>query len=397
MTPNAPMTREEVDRVLRDLGGAHDRVAASLYAIDTHPTHEFLRTTALSGATKALWTVTRPQVDGAWARFGALHDLLDQARTVRSGRTRPDLLQLTALLRDPSLALDADGLPVTEAAAVVADRVTPTALADRLELACHDVLSTLSTVGDAVTRIADGLADLDRKLTGARAELAALGPVPALPAELARLDTRLAQLRAAALADPMGTGLEHNQVRALTTAVGAATERLAELSRLRATIPGQFAALEHDLDALAVAEAAIGPLYATATAKIRDPHLPAATPAEPALRRRLDELVERGRDERWPELVTALPALATSVTAALADARACHDFASGLLARRDELRGRLEAYRVKAARLGRAEDETVSARYRQARGLLWTAPCDLPAATRAVAAYQHLLSGGEAA
>jgi hypothetical protein len=50
-----------------------------------------------------------------------------------------------------------------------------------------------------------------------------------------------------------------------------------------------------------------------------------------------------------------------------------------------------------AVRRGRAEDEALSARYRQARSLLWTAPCDLPAATRAVAAYQHALSGGEAA
>jgi hypothetical protein len=66
--------------------------------------------------------------------------------------------------------------------------------------------------------------------------------------------------------------------------------------------------------------------------------------------------------------------------------------AEGLLARRTELRGRLEAYRAKAAARGLAEHDDLSTLYTRAHELLFTAPCDLRASTRALHAYQHALA-----
>ena len=60
-------------------------------------------------------------------------------------------------------------------------------------------------------------------------------------------------------------------------------------------------------------------------------------------------------------------------------------------ASRDELRGLLGAYKAKAARLGVAEEADLVASYDQARDLLWTAPCDLTAASTAVAGYQRAI------
>ena len=60
-----------------------------------------------------------------------------------------------------------------------------------------------------------------------------------------------------------------------------------------------------------------------------------------------------------------------------------------LTGRRDELRGLLGAYRAKAAALGAAEDPELTSRYRRARDLLWTAPCQLAAADDAVRGYQR--------
>ena len=65
--------------------------------------------------------------------------------------------------------------------------------------------------------------------------------------------------------------------------------------------------------------------------------------------------------------------------------------AEAALDKRDELRGLLRAYKAKAARLGAAEDEDLAGRYEQAYRLLWTAPCDLPAAEAAVADYQRAI------
>jgi hypothetical protein len=65
------------------------------------------------------------------------------------------------------------------------------------------------------------------------------------------------------------------------------------------------------------------------------------------------------------------------------------ELAAGLLERRDELRGRLGAHLAMAVRLGIAEDVVIAARHRVAHELLWTKPCDLGAATRALVAFQQ--------
>jgi hypothetical protein len=68
------------------------------------------------------------------------------------------------------------------------------------------------------------------------------------------------------------------------------------------------------------------------------------------------------------------------------------DTAAALLGRRRELRGRLDAYRVKAAQLRLTEDAEISARYQEAHDLLWTVPCDLRAATMALNRYQQAIA-----
>ncbi|OLT24043.1 hypothetical protein BJF79_45530 [Actinomadura sp. CNU-125] len=66
-----------------------------------------------------------------------------------------------------------------------------------------------------------------------------------------------------------------------------------------------------------------------------------------------------------------------------------------MLERRDELRGRLDAYRVKAARLGLAEDDATAGLYEKARALLWTSPCDLREATVALSEFQRAVAARE--
>jgi hypothetical protein len=83
--------------------------------------------------------------------------------------------------------------------------------------------------------------------------------------------------------------------------------------------------------------------------------------------------------------VGSLPAVPDT----LPECRALVANLAGLLDRRTELRGRLEAYRAKATRLGHAESATLSALHRAAHDVLFTAPCDLPEATRAVGRYQQ--------
>jgi hypothetical protein len=55
---------------------------------------------------------------------------------------------------------------------------------------------------------------------------------------------------------------------------------------------------------------------------------------------------------------------------------------------RDDLRGLLGAYETRAARSGLAEDGALTAAYRAAHVVLWSAPCDLRVAERLVEQYQ---------
>jgi hypothetical protein len=61
---------------------------------------------------------------------------------------------------------------------------------------------------------------------------------------------------------------------------------------------------------------------------------------------------------------------------------------------RDDLRGLLGAYATRAARSGLAEDPVVTAAYRAAHDVLWTAPCDVGIAERLVTDYQDAVRLG---
>jgi phage shock protein A len=62
---------------------------------------------------------------------------------------------------------------------------------------------------------------------------------------------------------------------------------------------------------------------------------------------------------------------------------------------RDELRGRLQAFRDKAASAGTAERSDVDAAYQATRAVLWAAPCDLASARALVASYIELVNRQE--
>jgi hypothetical protein len=83
-------------------------------------------------------------------------------------------------------------------------------------------------------------------------------------------------------------------------------------------------------------------------------------------------------------LAAELDRIGRDVAAAAGDAAAP-------LARRRELRGRLDAYRAKAIATGRAEDVQLEDLYQSAVAVLYQAPCDLDEAERALGAYQSSL------
>ena len=96
---------------------------------------------------------------------------------------------------------------------------------------------------------------------------------------------------------------------------------------------------------------------------------------------------------RWARLAAELDIVEAEAAAATQRYRDAQRAAAALVGRRDELRGLLDAYQAKAARLGAAEDTELTKLYEQAHDPLWTAPCDLAAAAAAVTRYQRAILG----
>src|SRR6266545_3138956 len=337
------MRREAVDETLAGLGAAHDRIAAAMFAIDSHPGLAYLRGGGLGGLTKTRWATLGPEVDLLWAHFAVLGDLLERARSIRSQR-RPDDDDWNALrliCSEPVVGLDKAGLPVESAPTT---RVRLWDLAAQLERRCASVTGLLSDVDSAWSVVAGRYAPLTQ--------------------EIDALVARLSALR----------------------------ERVGALVGIRDAYPRRIAELGALIEQVGAAEQRVAEAYARVTGKIADTGLPPAPHAAGVLQARLTRLDRTYHQARWAQLADDVAALERTATQARQRSDELREAADGLLARRDELRGRLDAYRAKAARLGYAEHDGLTALHTRARELLYTAPCDLRAATRAVFAYQQALA-----
>ncbi|MGI5184382.1 hypothetical protein ACQEVZ_49830 [Dactylosporangium sp. CA-152071] len=363
------------DRAVADLTAAHDRLAAALYTVDTHPA-QVLRDVPLHGATAAAW----PGADVArlWSGFVAVRDVLEQLRALK-GRSRD--VATARILTTPVATDPLDGLPSLPPAALLAD----------LEQRCAGTVAVLDRIEAARTALTGRIIELDTALEAAVAAHHRVG-ADHTPTT-GPLQQRLRQVYGAALGDPLT--IDEPAWTALRDDLTAVVRRLADLAALRTALPARLTRLDTLLDALTAAEQRARRAYAAAAEKIADPGLPDPPDVHDRFAGEVAAAV-RATDaldlDGWPALDRRLTALDRDLTAAVTAAEDRATAATGLLDRRLELRGRLEAYRAKAVRLDRVEDPALMSRYQAARDLLWTAPCDLRAATRAVFAYQQALS-----
>jgi len=425
------MNRQDVDRELASVRAEHERIAAALYAMDTHPAHALLAGAQTTGATARAWSDAKDLMSGLWVAYNAYVIGVEMAADARSRRTRPgtdELAELTHLLTAPVIP--------TDPGAASSGRITLGEAASRLAQGCEavtevfdKVVSAHAAVAAGQSQIAADLAELERLVVvlGDPPELKALAGPWAINADpecaaalrddanqLFALRERLAAASAAAAADPVGVldaadpvGARNaghaagpsTDLRRLAAAAAAARARLAAAVRVKTGLADRIATIDGAVREVAAAEDGVRRSYAAVVERIADPGLPPAPDAAVALAAQLAEVRRSVPPPHEPlgaavmeRLDAALAAVERGVDAAGRRAADLRVAADGLLDRRAELRGRLDAYRVKGIRLGFAEHPDLTASHRLAHDLLHTRPCDLPAATRAVHGYQHLLA-----
>jgi len=364
-----PVTNHrEAELALRELRSAGDGIVAELVAIEDSPGRRFLDGASLSGITLARWTAAKVAMGALWEHYALFQQVLVEADGTR------DLARLTALLRGPAVRL-----PDLR-------QVTLTELLESMTASSREVREVVSAA-DAVWSSHVGALDrLDERLRSATAmadELGVAGPVT---------DT-LASIRAQVLTDPLSLPQKDTRLDELGSRLAEATMELAALRRLRDEAEARIAALRAAVHDLAATFDTTSRLVATALDRIAG-SLTQPTDPVPSLRLRIDALA-RTRD--LTRLARGIEDVTQAITTAAGQLTRAADNARELLDRRAELRGRLDAYRIKAARLGHSEDPALTDLHRRAHDLLWHAPCDLAAATRALNAYQRAISDREAA
>ena len=395
------LTKERAPSVVQSAVAERDAIQANLLELDGSFGKRLLEGAALTGETKRRWDATAVSLATLWQTYSAYSAVVDQAAEAVAGHLGPrELTRISTLLSGPSIELSSGPAPLAgrDLADSGREDLTLVAAVTRMRRSFGDVTAVVSAAEQVWNEMTSRLDTVAAELARVTPHAASLGD-EALTGNLAAAESELARLRGALASDPLslwqgGPGPKTGQVDTsgadrLTERVGAAATRVNELVRLRDDAQQRIAEVK---TAAATARAACEDAAAAwqrAADKIAAAALPAEPPGFADLSARLADLDALMAAGRWTRLASELDLIERELAEATTKFRDAERTLVGVISRRDELRGLLGAYQAKAARLGAVEDPVLTERYDRARGLLWTAPCDLAAAADAVTGYQQ--------
>lgn len=372
---------QAVDAVAK-ASAERDTIQANLLELDGSFGKRLLTGAQLTGTTRQRWDKAAATLAGLWDMYASYSAVVDRAAAAAAGKLgQHELAEITTLLTSPSVEVTRAPAPLArrDLADTGRDQLTTATAVARMRGAFAEVTDVVSAAEQAWNAVAGPLDATAADL----AHVDALGD-EVLAAEVTAVRAELDRQRAALNSDPLGAQVAAaNRVRDRAAAVAA---RAAEQTQVRAGAVQRIAALRAAADAVRAARADALVAYQRAAAKITVvPSVP-ALPDWSARLGALDSLLAAGRLTR---LSSELDLLERELAAAADQFHQSERAVVSLLSTRDELRGLLDAYKAKAARLGAAEDPGLARLYDQTRDLLWTAPCDLTAAADAVTGYQQ--------
>ena len=351
---------------------------------------------ALTGESKQRWEAAAADLAALWETFTTYAAVVDQAAGLLGGARRSsdrELAQITTLLTGASVEVTRSvPLARRDLTETGRSRLTLTAAVQEMRRAFAGVSDVVAAAESVWNETADGLSEIGAELDAAKKQLGDTGDDEAATA-LAAAGDELGRLRDLLNADPLalwqGGSVDTARLGRLRKQAAAAAARAAEIARVRADAQRRIAAAAAAVSAASAAFADAVAARDRAAARIAAAELPPPPAEAVGLDVRLAALDKLKAAGRWGRLAEELDTIEAEAAAAGQRCRDTQQAAAALLDRRNELRGLLDAYQIKAARLGAAEDSELSRLYDQAHELLWTAPCDLAAAAAAVTRYQQ--------
>ncbi|MFI0354044.1 hypothetical protein [Actinomadura sp. 9N407] len=387
------MSRDEVDRALGHLRDEKERIGAALLELEAHHGYRLLEGAALTGETARRQAALLAGMSALWTMFDLYGRTLGTAEELRARHARPgavQLAELTRLLSGPAVELPAEEIPLerrTLLAATGGEKLTLQGVVARMTPMYEEAARTVAAVDSVWSALLARLDEIEAILR-AVAEMAEGLGAPEPEYERVRENVRI--LGASVRSDPLSVGT--GGLDAATRDLMTLRDRLGEALRFRAGFDDRMRQVRDAVALVRETEEETRRVRERVLEKIASPALPAPTDLAAALDDRLAALHGLRDQRRWGDLADRATDLERAARDALRRAREDLGLVTGLLDRREELRGRLRAYKVKAARLGLAEDDALTRMYEEARALLWTSPCDLRKATVMLSGYQQAIT-----
>jgi hypothetical protein len=392
------MSRDEIDRRLERLKGEREQITQVLLELEAHQGYQLLKGTRLTGATERRWIDINGRMATLWKLFDAHGKVLGEAQELRARHTKPgqvQLAELTRLLTGTSVELSSGEIPLEERTLLgpTGEWLTLEAVVRRMTPLYEETAGLVASTDEIWSSLLTRLGEVEEI---ARAVEALHGSLAIREPDFDRIAGLLAAVGDTARSDPLslssGGRADTSRIDEIGRDLAALRGRLEDAVRIRDEHDERARGVAAAIELVETAEYEAAQARETVLAKIASPSLPDLPALSASLRDRLAALEGLRRDGRWLELATRAAELERTVATALDQARETKGLITGLLDRREELRGRLDAYKAKAGRLGLAEDTALTELHQRAYDLLWTSPCDLRGATVTLADYQRAIT-----
>jgi hypothetical protein len=384
------MNRHDLDRELACLQEASQRIAANLVELEIDSSRQLLEASALTGASAARWATASAALTDLWSWRALLDDLLERADKLRTSRRHTE--DLRSLLTGPSIELTRAPVPLAQrdllGSAEVTTHCTPEELIARMSSAFDEAKNVVAEFAEAWNTLTPRMADARAALQQSQALAAQLGESERR--DLVEAGRRLQSLSTALTSDPLS--VRPGQLDDLANSLEAIRNDLEASTKLRGALDARLADARARLAKLTTVLQEARTAHEELTVKVAVPTAPRPPELAGDPGAELDQIERLACSGAWREARERLERWSTRTGALLEDARGILRANRAPLEARSQLRGLLEAYRVKAARLHAIEDPELARIYAQAHDALYTAPTDLARVAQLVRHYQEILS-----
>lgn len=375
---------------------AEHRIGANLQELEQHSVYQLLTTDVLDG--KTAQALRGAKEANLWELFTLLGSVLERARTMRGSDNRlrnETRLELASLLTTDSVLLTTENIPLAERGLTGASsretRISIERLIDRMAEIYEPIRDVVTHAETVLRDVLPRLNSAESTLSRLRAEAAALSMT--MP-ELDRIDETIARIRDLSLTDPLSI-----PASARTTFDQALHDASATIAAARTShdeLAGDIATASDLLDECRELIERSNRDRAEALAKIarpvglRQPPSLDAIDGERGLAAKLTPIV--ASTQPWQIVRREIDGWSQTVVRLRDQLRRVSDANAQPLQKRDELRGRLAAFRAKMAATGFSEDSAMRDISAEAHNELFTSPTDLTRAERLVTEFGNRLA-----